>query len=106
MRSMFDVSHRQCGGLINFLCPVVLLFIDLCDICHIDVHNCLWDSVLLEPFGAILEGLEPSGPAPGRSWAPLGASWGALGGLLEPLEALLGGSWGLLGASCGDLWES
>ena len=60
MRSMFGVSHRQCGGLINFLCPVVLLFIDLCDICHIDVHNCLWDSVLLKPFGVILEGLEPS----------------------------------------------
>ena len=29
----------------------------------------------------------------------LGASWGALGGLLEPLGALFLGSWGLLGAS-------
>ena len=63
------------------------------------MDNCLWDSVLLEPFGANLEGFEPSWPTPGVSWAPLGASWGALGGLLEPLEALLGGSGGHLGAS-------
>ena len=63
------------------------------------MRHCPADSVRLEPLGVILEGLELSGPAPGVSWAPLWASWGALGGLLEPLEPLLGGSWGLLGAS-------
>ena len=45
------------------------VFIDLYDICNIDMRNCLGDSVspslrrlrcLLEPLGAILEGLEPS----------------------------------------------
>ena len=63
------------------------------------MRHCPAQSVRLEPLGVILEGLELSGPAPGVSWAPLGASWGALGGLLEPLEALLGGSGGHLGAS-------
>ena len=46
-----------------FYCPWGLkcfVFVDLCDICNIDMHNRLWDSVLFEPFGAILEGLEPS----------------------------------------------
>ena len=34
------------------------VFVDLCDICNIDMHHRLCDSVLFEPFGAILEGLE------------------------------------------------
>ena len=45
------------------------VFVDLCDICNIDMHNCLGDSVspiprrlrcLLEALGPILAGLEPS----------------------------------------------
>ena len=34
------------------------VFIDLCDICDIDMTNCLRASVLLKLFGVILEGLE------------------------------------------------
>ena len=46
-----------------FYCPwglTCFVFVDLCDSCNIDMHNRLWDSVLFESFGAILEGLEPS----------------------------------------------
>ena len=46
-----------------FYCPSgvqCFVFVDLCDICNIDMRNCLANSGLLEPFGVILEGLEPS----------------------------------------------
>jgi hypothetical protein len=88
-----------------FYCPwglTCFVFVDLCDSCNIDMHNRLWDSVLFESFGAILEGLEPSWPAPGVSWAPLGACWDPRGGLLEPPGALLGASCRLLGGSWGQ----
>ena len=66
------------------------VFSDLCDICDIDMHNSLWDSVLLKPFGVILEGL-----------SSLGRLLGSLEALLEPPGALLDASWSLLGHS----WE-
>ena len=71
------------------------VFVDLCDICHIDMHNCLWDSVLLEPFGVIFECLEPSE-----------LLLGSLGLLFESPGARLAASWSLLGRSWRPLGAS
>ena len=52
------------------------------------------------PGGVLRASWEPSGPALGRFWGHLGASWGRLGGVVDRLGPSCGRLGGVLEVSC------